>query len=295
MSRKNNSRVSNNRKNTNSRNQGGMSNNRRKKLQKSANYDVLSSLNFSLIDVEGANSVQRAFFDHIDSDNVDVLLGAPGTGKTFLALKKALEIIGDSSNPITKISIFRSAATSENVGFLPGTIDEKATPYEAGVKNIINTLLDNGSAYDDLKKKEIIGFQLPTHERSNTHNNTVVLIDEAQNLAESTLDTLYTRGGEHSHLIISGDYMQTDQGKGHDSNSFLKFLQIIARIKDCHNFYVFDPEHIMRHKRVRRYVEEKYGTKYKDIYADFREIQTQEKIAIKDEDIEDDNVIPIIY
>lgn len=296
MSRKNNGRSNNRKNSNNSNNQGGMSNNRRKKVQRSMNYDVLSSYNYSIIDIEGANSVQNAFFDHLDSDNVDVLVGAPGTGKTFLALRKALEILGDSKIPITKISIFRSSATSEDVGFLPGTIEEKATPYESGVKNIINTLLNNGSAYDDLVKKEIISFQLPTHERSNTHENQVILIDEAQNLSEETLDTLYTRGGINSHLIISGDYMQTDQKKGSGKQNFLTFLDIISRISDMHNFYVFEPEHIMRHKRVKRYVEEKYGDKYREVYDKFKKIQMQEKVKsdYQDDDDEYDNIIPIL-
>lgn len=223
------------------------------------------------------NRKQELFYSLIDSDKVDVLIGAPGTGKTALAIYKALKLIESEDNDFNTIKIFRSAETSEEIGHLPGTKEEKASPFETGVRDIFNKFLGETN-YDTLKQKGVIQFDIPAHERSTTHENVVVIVDEIQNLSENTLDTLYTRGGESSHLILCGDYYQADKRSG--KNNILTFLDNLVKMKRDHdiddsNFFVFMPDDIVRHGRVKRYIQTKYGKEYQEMYKKYLAVQAE--------------------
>lgn len=249
---------------------------------------INTGVDFGFLDnLEGITKGQEIFFQKMnekinrvnkdegtDFNQDDVLIGCPGTGKTFLAIVRALKIISERDS-VNKITIVRSAEAGQDIGHLPGTVGEKTEPFEGGVKNLINDIMQRGDAYDMLKKKGVIEFILPTHLRSITMSGQVIIIDEIQNLEEDLLETIYTRGGDESYVILCGDYIQSDIKKASKKGDVLKFLRTLYKMENYRpDFYIFGVEDVVRHERIKEYIKEKYGTGYSHVYNEFREKAT---------------------
>lgn len=249
---------------------------------------INTGIDFEFLDnLEGITEGQKIFFrkmnekikrankdEGADFNQDDVLIGCPGTGKTFLAIVRALKILSERDG-VNKITIVRSAEAGQDIGHLPGTIGEKTEPFEGGVKNLINDIMQRGDAYDMLKKKGVIEFILPTHLRSITMSGQVIIVDEIQNLEEELLETIYTRGGEESYVILCGDYIQSDIKKVSKKGDVLEFLRTLYKMGNYRpDFYIFGIEDVVRHERIKEYIKEKYGTGYSHVYDEFRENAT---------------------
>lgn len=152
---------------------------------------------------------QTAFFDIYDDYQVISLIGSAGTGKTFLALYKALEEI-EYDDSYTDVTIIRSAVSSRNIGFLPGTKEEKMEAYEGPYMTSLSKLYNRGDAYGILKQKGQINFIPSSFLRGETFDNKIIIVDEAQNLSYTELYTIITRIGQNCKMIICGDYKQDD-------------------------------------------------------------------------------------
>lgn len=260
-----------------------MAKNKKGKLV-SKSKSLNTGVNFGFLqNIEGITKGQEIFFSKVqekikrsdknngaDFNQDDVLIGCPGTGKTFLAIVRALTILSETED-VNKITIIRSAEAGQDVGHLPGDLAEKTEPFEGGVKNLVNNIMQRGDAYDTLKKKGIISFILPTHLRSITLDNQVVIVDEIQNLNEELLETIYTRGGEQSYFIFSGDYIQTDISKVSKQKDVIKFLRNLYSMKEYKpDFYIFGINDVVRHDRIKEYIVNKYGQEYSSVYDEFR-------------------------
>jgi phosphate starvation-inducible PhoH-like protein len=243
-----------------------------------------TGIDFSFLDhIEGVTEGQRIYFNKMNEkakraeqnqgseyNQDDVLVGCPGTGKTFLALVRALKILSEREG-VNKITVVRSAEAGQDIGHLPGTVGEKTEPFEGGIKNLINDVMQRGDAYDTMKKKGVIDFILPTHLRSITMSGQVIIIDEIQNLEEDLLETIYTRGGEESYVIFCGDYIQSDIKKASKKNDVIHFLRTLNDMTNYRpDFYIFGIDDIVRHERIKDYIIQKYGTGYSHVYDEFR-------------------------
>lgn len=198
---------------------------------------------------------QKRFFDFYKSGaDFMMLSGSAGTGKTFIALYKALEQVMDKSNPYNKVIIVRSAVQLRDSGFLPGDEEQKNAIYEAPYTQICSTLFGRGDAYQRLKEQKFVYFMTTTAIRGITFDRAIVIVDEAQNYNFHELDTIITRVGEHCKIIFVGDTKQNDLLKNSkDVSGLVQFMNIAKSIPNFDRIH-FTRDDIVRSDLVRDYI-----------------------------------------
>lgn len=185
-----------------------------------------------------------------------MLHGFAGTGKTFCALYLALNEILNTDSIYTKIIIVRSVVPSRDMGFLPGSMKEKIAVYEEPYREICDSLFGRGDGYDILKMKGIIQFTTTSFLRGLTFNNAIVILDESQNLSFQEADTVMTRMGDESRIIVCGDYRQTDLLKPYEKEGITQLMAITNRINTFQSVD-FEKDDIVRSGLVKQYIIQK--------------------------------------
>lgn len=198
---------------------------------------------------------QKLFYDaYKRGDYFIALHGVAGTGKTFIAVYKALEEVLDRNNPFKKIIIVRSAVQSREVGHLPGDIDEKLDIYQQPYRQICHTLFDRKDAYDRLSEQGYIEFISTSFIRGMSFDDAIIIVDEMQNMTFEEIDTVMTRVGYRSKIIWCGDYRQTDLNKRkNDVTGILKFFDIALHM-DAFTKIEFVVDDIVRSSLVKDYI-----------------------------------------
>jgi len=176
---------------------------------------------------------QRLLIDAIDAYDLVVAVGPAGTGKTYLAVAKAVEAL--EAGKIGRILLSRPAIEAgENLGFLPGDIEQKLAPYLRPLYDALNDRL-GGKRLKTLLADGTIEIAPVAYMRGCTLNNSFVVIDEAQNCTYAQLKMLLTRLGWHSTMILTGDPDQTDLLPGMsglaDISSRLSALDTVAVVQ----------------------------------------------------------------
>lgn len=138
-----------------------------------------------------------------------LLHGYAGTGKSFLSLYLALNEVLNKKTYKTVI-IVRSAVPSRTQGFLPGTEAEKAAVYESAYTAIVDDLFKKAGSYKRLKDQKVIEFTTTSYLRGLTIDDAIVIIDEVQNMIDGEINTVMTRVGQNSRVVICGDFRQND-------------------------------------------------------------------------------------
>lgn len=169
---------------------------------------------------------QEKSFAAFDNGQHLVLHGYAGTGKTFVACYLALKEMNENRF-IEKVVIIRSAVPTRDLGFLPGTVDEKANAYEEPYIETINSIYGRGDAYGLLKKRGEIEFITTSFLRGINLNRAVVIVDEIQNMSYQELSTIITRIGPNSRIIFCGDFRQTDLIKSSEKQGLKDLLNIL--------------------------------------------------------------------
>ena len=198
------------------------------------------------------NNQQVAWEEWKDGHHL-VLNGSAGTGKTFTALYLALQDVLDKSTPWEKVILVRSVVATRDMGFLPGTADEKLAPFVQPYIGICDDLFNFGGSYQQLVDQRIIEFYSTSYIRGTTFDNAIIIVDEMQNLTFHELDSVITRVGLDSRIIFAGDFYQSDFTKESDRNGIQSFLSILEVMK---NFSIieFGWEDIIRSDFVRDYI-----------------------------------------
>ena len=140
------------------------------------------------------------------------LVGLAGSGKSLMALACALELVEDL-HVYDKLVVSRPVQPmGKDIGYLPGTVQEKLDPWMGPVKDAINFLTRNRNpgedAYEHMIETGMLEVEALTYIRGRSIPNTLFLLDEAQDLTRAELKTIISRMGENSKLIITGDVMQ---------------------------------------------------------------------------------------
>ena len=195
---------------------------------------------------------QKAFDAWDDGDNL-VLAGSAGTGKTFVALYLALESVLERETPYNKVIIVRSVVPTRDMGYLPGTVEEKKEVFETPYKAICQELFNDNAAYNKMINSHQIEFTTTSFIRGLTIDNSIIIVDEMQNLNFHELDSVITRVGENCRVIFSGDYHQSDFKDQTERDGIQRFLRIIEQLR---NFSVvtFGWQDIVRSDFLRDYI-----------------------------------------
>jgi len=194
---------------------------------------------------------KRAFDAWADGDHL-ALIGTAGTGKTFLAMYLALELITDKV-PEEKIVIFRSVVPTRDMGYLPGSVEEKKEVFETPYKNIVTELVGGDQPYKRITHTHQLEFMTTSYVRGITIDNAVVIVDEMQNMNFHELDSVMTRIGENCRVIFCGDYLQSDFKEGGEREGILKFMRIVEQLKDFTTI-TFNWDDIVRSDFLRDYI-----------------------------------------
>lgn len=199
---------------------------------------------------------QHETFDLWDIPSVEclVLKGCAGAGKTFQSLYLALRDVLAPDTEYDKIIIVRSTAAIRSSGFLPGTLEEKLTPYEAPYVGILDELFPWKKSYDHLKLLKKIEFHSTEFLRGITFDRCIVIVDESQNMSLSELKTIATRKGPNCRLVFCGDTYQNDLVmKRNDQSGFEEFCSILAHMSEV-GIVEFDVDDIVRSGFVRSFI-----------------------------------------
>lgn len=184
-----------------------------------------------LITVEPMTLSQEIVFKAWDEGNNIVMSGSAGTGKTFTAMYLALEDVLDKGNEWESVVLVRSVVPTREIGFLPGTLEEKIEAYTGPYRQICTELFEDKESYDKLVRSGTIEFVSTSHLRGTTFNDAVIIVDEMQNLTFHELDSIITRVGRNCRIVFCGDYYQSDFTKTGDKQGIITFLEILEIMK----------------------------------------------------------------
>ena len=202
---------------------------------------------------------QEKVFDAFSKQKNLYLYGAAGTGKTFIGMYLALQEILNEQSSYDKLYIVRSLVPTREIGFLPGDHDDKAELYQIPYQNMVRYMFkmpDDASfdmLYANLKAQETISFWSTSFLRGTTLDNSLVLVDESQNLNFHELDSIITRLGVNTKIIFAGDAAQTDLVKTNERNGILDFMKIIQGM-DEFEMVEFGIQDIIRSGLVKSYL-----------------------------------------
>ena len=213
----------------------------------------------NLVTIKSITDNQKVVFDSWKKDKNQFLFGAAGTGKTFISLYLALRDVLDLKKSYDKVVLVRSLIPTREIGFLPGDEEDKAALYQIPYQNMVQFMFEMqneqqfNNLYDKLKGQGTLYFLSTSFLRGLTFDNTVIIVDECQNLNFHELDTIITRVGQDSKIVFCGDFDQTDLVKQNERNGLHDFLRILTEMEEfnCTEFTIGD---IVRSGFVRSYL-----------------------------------------
>lgn len=194
---------------------------------------------------------QKKYVDAIDSHTVVFGIGPAGTGKTYLAVAKAVQAL--QSKQITRIILTRPAVEAgERLGFLPGTLSEKIDPYLRPLYDALHDMLDPDSI-PRLMTSGVIEVAPLAYMRGRTLNDAFIILDEAQNTSAEQMKMFLTRLGFGSTMVITGDVTQIDLPSG--TTSGLRLVRDILTDIDDVAFCELTSSDVVRHRLVGQIVD----------------------------------------
>lgn len=223
-------------------------------MAKKKGQSVFVRNSLRLREIEPLTINQTKLFLQYDSGKHLFVHGCPGTGKSFLNIYLALKELMQDNCSYKRLIILRSTVPSRDVGFLPGSAEEKAAIYEIPYVAIFTELFGRPDAYDLLKDEGMVEFVTTSFLRGMSFKDSIILVDELQNMAFEELNTVISRVGEGSKVLFLGDYYQTDLNKKkNDKSGYIKFKSILETI-DSFGFVEMGIEDIVRSALVKKYI-----------------------------------------
>ena len=222
------------------------------KRKKPINLDLMR-------EIEPLTENQKRLYTAYEKGQNIVAYGCAGTGKTFITLYNALQDVLDERSPYEKIYIVRSLVATREIGFLPGDHEDKSSLYQIPYKNMVKYMFqlptdaDFEMLYGNLKTQGTIGFWSTSFIRGTTLDNSIIIVDEFQNLNYHELDSIITRVGENSKIMFCGDATQSDLVRTNEKNGIIDFMKVL-RIMPSIDIIEFGVEDIVRSGLVKEYI-----------------------------------------
>jgi phosphate starvation-inducible PhoH-like protein len=194
---------------------------------------------------------QKRYVDAIDQHTIVFGIGPAGTGKTYLAVAKAVQAL--QAKRVSRIILTRPAVEAgERLGFLPGTLSEKIDPYLRPLYDALHDMIDPDSI-PRLMTSGVIEVAPLAYMRGRTLNDAFIILDEAQNTSPEQMKMFLTRLGFGSTMVVTGDTTQVDLPAG--TASGLKVVEgILAELDDV-EFCRLTSQDVVRHKLVGQIVD----------------------------------------
>jgi phosphate starvation-inducible PhoH-like protein len=180
---------------------------------------------------------QEEYYNILKNNQITVASGPAGVGKSYIAMKAAVDLLMDPNNSYEKIIIVRPAVEAEEkLGSLPGNLEEKLDPYIFPSYYLLNKIIGK-EAREKLKDLEVIEVFALAFMRGMNIDNSILVFEEAQNSTPNQMKLLLTRIGYNSKFFISGDLEQTDRYKDKKQSGLYDAIQ---RFKDVPDIGVYD-------------------------------------------------------
>ena len=222
-----------------------------KKQRRAKRKGTNTGLKLKNIEPRTVNQVKT--FDEYQLDKHLLLQGVAGTGKTFISIYLALQEILSNYSDKQKLVIVRSVVPTRDMGFLPGNQKEKQKAYELPYNAIFSVLFGRGDAYDYLIGRGVGDFISTAFIRGTTMSDSIVLVDECQNLTFHELDSIITRVGENCKIVFAGDFRQSDLERDYERRGILDFMKVIRSIPGFATIQ-FEEDDIVRSELVKSYI-----------------------------------------
>ncbi len=217
-----------------------------------------------LVDIDPLTENQKKLFDSYAAQKHLVAYGCAGTGKTFITLYNALREVLDERTPYEKIYLVRSLVATREIGFLPGSYDDKSDIYQIPYKNMVKYMFQLSSdaefemLYGNLKAQETIKFWSTSFLRGTTLDNSIIIVDEFQNANFHELCSIITRVGENSKIMFCGDATQSDLIKTNEKNGVIDFMKILRTMPSI-DIIEFGIDDVIRSGLVKEFLIAQYA------------------------------------
>ena len=216
----------------------------------------------NLLSIKPIGDNQKTVFDTWKKGKNQFLFGAAGTGKSFISLYLALQDVFNLKTKCDKIVLVRSLMPTREIGFFPGSEVDKSALYQIPYENMIQFMFEMpneqsfNNLYNTLKEQGTLFFISTSFLRGLTFDNSIIIVDECQNLNFHELDTIITRVGQDSRIIFCGDFNQTDLIDQEERSGLYDFLRIMESMDEfnCIEFTLGD---IVRSGFIRNYLIQK--------------------------------------
>ena len=212
-----------------------------------------------LLDIEPLTENQKRLFTSYAEGKHLVAYGTAGTGKTFCVLYNALRDVLSEVTPFEKIYLVRSLVPTREIGFLPGSHEDKSSLYQIPYKNMVKYMFQMPSdadfemLYGNLKSQETISFWSTSFIRGTTLDNCIIIVDELENLNFHELDSIITRVGENTKILFCGDASQSDLVRLNEKNGVIDFMKII-RAMPSFGIVEFGVDDVIRSGLIKEYL-----------------------------------------
>lgn len=192
---------------------------------------------------------QKKYYDLLVGNQITICSGPAGVGKSYIAMKAALDLLSDPLTPYEKIIIVRPAVEAEEkLGSLPGNVEEKLDPYIFPSYYLMNKIIGKESR-EKLKQIDVIEVFALAYMRGMNIDNSILIFEEAQNSTPNQMKLLLTRIGFNSKFFISGDLEQTDRYKDKRQSGLWDAIEKFKNIDDV-GVFEFDNKDVVRNPLI---------------------------------------------
>ena len=186
--------------------------------------------------IKAKNSLQRCALDILNNQDITIaaILGGYGSGKSFLSMQMGLYHVLDKGSQNSILGVRSPIGEGKEIGFLPGDMNNKIQGF---FEPLVQQLNGGEFELESLKQRGVIDCNIPYYMKGTTYNNTIMIVDEAEDLDEKQIRLIGTRVGQNSRIFFSGDYKQSVIDST-NSNALVKMCNEFKGMKEFATIYL---------------------------------------------------------